>query len=70
MSSCFFSSREKMRISARSVFMKCLSTVLPNEPVPPVIINVRPSKADLMFSMLGSLQGFKRLSQSFEERFT
>ena len=37
MSSCFFSSREKMRISARSVSMKCLSTVLPNEPVPPAI---------------------------------
>src|SRR5699024_8617264 len=40
MSSCFFSSREKMRISARSESRKCLSTVEPKEPVPPVIIRV------------------------------
>ena len=37
MSSCFFSSREKMRISPMSVFRKRLSTALPKLPVPPVI---------------------------------
>ena len=56
MSSCFFSSREKMRISARSVFMKCLSTVLPNEPVPPVIIRVLSLKVVESFIYLPSLR--------------
>ena len=40
MSSCFFSSREKMRISPMSVSRKCFKTVWPNEPVPPVISRV------------------------------
>ena len=40
MSSCFFSSREKIRISLRSESRKCLRTVEPKEPVPPVIISV------------------------------
>ena len=40
MSSCFFSSREKMRISPMSVSRKCFKTVWPNEPVPPVISKV------------------------------
>src|SRR5262245_40298676 len=38
-SSCFFSSRLKMRISRTSLDRKRLSTVLPNDPVPPVIIS-------------------------------
>ncbi len=37
MSSCFFSSRLKMRISAKSEVRKRDSTALPNEPVPPVM---------------------------------
>lgn len=36
-----------MRISARSVCMKCLSTVLPNDPVPPVIMSVFPANVVL-----------------------
>ena len=47
MSSCFFSSREKMRIWPISVVRKCLRTVLPNEPVPPVIIRVALVNADI-----------------------
>ena len=51
MSSCFFSSREKMRISPRSVSTKCLSTVLPKLPVPPVIMRVLPAnEAIYLFS--------------------
>ena len=37
MSSCFFSSRLNIRISAISVCRKRLSTAFPKEPVPPVI---------------------------------
>ena len=37
MSSCFFSSRLKMRISAIFELRNCFKTALPNEPVPPVI---------------------------------
>src|SRR5579862_3404508 len=37
MSSCFFSSRLKTRISAKSESSRRVSTALPNEPVPPVI---------------------------------
>ena len=55
MSSCFFSSREKMRISARSVFTKCLSTVLPKLPVPPVIMRVLPVNAVVDFIYLSFL---------------
>lgn len=40
MSSCFFSSREKIRISPMSVSRKCFKTVWPKEPVPPVISRV------------------------------
>ena len=40
MSSCFFSSRLKMRISRRSEARKRRRTALPNEPVPPVISRV------------------------------
>src|SRR5690554_7252215 len=39
MSSCFFSSRLKIRISSMSVPRKRLRTALPKEPVPPVINN-------------------------------
>ena len=38
-SSCFFSSRLKIRISEISEFKKCFRTAFPNEPVPPVINN-------------------------------
>src|SRR5713226_302135 len=38
-SSCFFSSRLKMRILRTSVDKKRLRTVFPKDPVPPVIIN-------------------------------
>ena len=41
MSSCFFSSRLRMRISRRSDARKRRRTALPNEPVPPVISRVR-----------------------------
>ena len=37
MSSCFFSSREKIRISLMSLFKKRRRTALPKLPVPPVI---------------------------------
>ena len=37
MSSCFFSSRERMRISLMSVFKKRSTTAWPKEPVPPVM---------------------------------
>src|SRR5918994_171045 len=40
MSSCFFSSRLKMRISRRPDARKRRTTALPNEPVPPVISRV------------------------------
>ena len=40
MSSCFFSSREKMRISPMSEYKKCFRTVCPKLPVPPVISRV------------------------------
>ena len=40
MSSCFFSSRLKIRISAISESKKRPNTALPNEPVPPVINKV------------------------------
>src|SRR5712664_4133690 len=40
MSSCFFSSRLKIRISPTSVSRSRFSTALPNDPVPPVIIKV------------------------------
>ena len=36
----FTTSLENIRISARSESKKCFSTVEPNDPVPPVIINV------------------------------
>src|SRR5690349_12410738 len=42
MSSCFFSSRLKMRISFTSVSRKRRRTALPKEPVPPVISNTLP----------------------------
>lgn len=48
MSSCFFSSREKMRISPMSVSRKCFKTVWPNEPVPPVISRVALVIADIL----------------------
>ena len=40
MSSCFFSSRLKMRISGCRCLRKRPTTALPNEPVPPVISSV------------------------------
>src|SRR5687768_6996604 len=40
MSSCFFSSRLRMRISRTGDFAKRRSTAFPNEPVPPVISRV------------------------------
>src|SRR5215212_8153484 len=40
MSSCFFSSRLKMRISPISALKKRRSTALPNVPVPPVMTSV------------------------------
>src|SRR5262252_1254380 len=40
MSSCFFSSRLKMRISRSPELRKRRTTALPNEPVPPVISRV------------------------------
>ena len=43
MSSCFFSSLEKIRICATSEQIYCLSTVLPKDPVPPVIKRVAPA---------------------------
>lgn len=49
MSSCFFSSREKMRISFKSESKKCFKTVEPKEPVPPVIIRVALSNVDIFF---------------------
>lgn len=45
----FFSSREKMRISAMSVLRKRLSTAFPKLPVPPVIIKVFPAKILISF---------------------
>lgn len=48
MSSCFFSSREKMRISPMSVSRKCFKTVWPNEPVPPVISRVALVNVDIL----------------------
>ena len=48
MSSCFFSSRLKMRISAMSVSRNRRSTALPNEPVPPVMTRVLP--ANMLYS--------------------
>src|SRR6266576_3453054 len=41
MSSCFFSSRLKMRTARTSVVSRRRNTALPKEPVPPVIITVR-----------------------------
>src|SRR5690242_12656724 len=61
MSSCFFSSRLKMRISAMSVCRKRSSTALPNEPVPPVI------KSVLFLNILGSPSSF---SSSIHSRLT
>lgn len=52
MSSCFFSSREKMRISAMSVLRKRLRTALPKLPVPPVIISVFPAKMLIIVYLL------------------
>jgi len=37
-----------MRISFKSELRKCLSTVEPNEPVPPVIIRVALLNADIV----------------------
>ena len=50
MSSCFFSSREKMRISPMSVSRKCFKTVWPKEPVPPVISRVALVNADILYT--------------------
>lgn len=49
MSSCFFSSREKMRISPISVSKKCFKTVWPNDPVPPVIRRVELWNVDIFY---------------------
>ena len=68
MSSCFFSSREKMRISPMSLPKKCLSTVLPKLPVPPVIMRVLPLKA-LSLSILSSRQLPKRLLKALKKQF-
>src|SRR3546814_14968374 len=48
MSSCFFSSRLKMRISVISVAKKRFSTAFPKEPVPPVIKSVDPLFINLL----------------------
>ena len=48
-SSCFFSSQLKMRISSMSLCKKCFKTVLPNEPVPPVMSRVAPLNVDMVF---------------------
>ena len=50
MSSCFFSSREKIRISRISVSRKRFSTAFPKEPVPPVIISVLLAKILIIHS--------------------
>ena len=63
MSSCFFSSREKMRISPMSVARKCFKTVWPNEPVPPVIMSVALVNADIILHLF--LICFARKLQPF-----
>ena len=55
-SSCFFSSREKIRISPISLVKKCFNTVFPKEPVPPLIIKVAPLNDDIKISF------YKRIS--------
>lgn len=47
-SSCFFSSRLKIRISPISVYKNLFSTALPNEPVPPVINRVFPVNTPIL----------------------
>ena len=49
MSSCFFSSRLRMRISLMSESRKQRSTALPNEPVPPVISNILSLNTDMLW---------------------
>ena len=44
---CFFSSREKTRISPMSVLKNRVSTALPKEPVPPVIRRLLPENTEL-----------------------
>src|SRR5580658_5865565 len=52
MSSCFCSSRLKIRISRTSVARKRLSTALPKDPVPPVISNTLSENTSLFAASL------------------
>src|ERR1017187_7353566 len=55
MSSCFFSSRLKIRISANPVLLAMSTTALPKVPVPPVINRVRPANIlEFIWSECGS----------------
>ena len=65
MSSCFFSSREKMRISPMSVSRKCFRTVWPKEPVPPVIINVALLNNDTFIPSIKSVLFYDNLDLLF-----
>ena len=51
LSPCFLSLCENIRISPMSAVKNCFSTVLPNEPVSPVIINVAPLNGDIFCSL-------------------
>src|SRR5688572_11606764 len=57
MSSCFFSSREKIRTSAMSLWRYRCSTALPKVPVPPVINNVLAFNVMLVISILSRERG-------------
>ena len=52
MSSCFFSSRLKMRISLMSESRKRRNTALPKEPVPPVIRRTLSLNMDIIIYMI------------------